>query len=114
MSAGSSSAAVQDGADMARADGMSGSQAAPGSTDAGSMRTDATQEARASSQPSLPPIPDDPVTGRYPLLSHLADQDDASRLQAFSQVLQEMRGELDRLAGSDAPRTDAHQRQGRR
>lgn len=54
----------------------------------------------------IPPIPDDPVTDTYPLLAHLEDEDDSQRLQAFTQVLAEMRGELDRLPDPDAPRHD--------
>lgn len=54
----------------------------------------------------IPPIPDDPVTDTYPLLAHLEDEDDSQRLQAFTQVLSEMRGELDRLSDPDAPHHD--------
>lgn len=54
----------------------------------------------------VPPIPDDPVTDTYPLLARLEDEDDSQRLQAFTQVLTEMRGELDRLPDPDAPRRD--------
>ncbi len=59
----------------------------------------------------IPPIPDDPVTDTYPLLAHLEDEDDSQRLQAFTQVLEEMRGELDRLPDLDKADRGEHGRE---
>lgn len=48
--------------------------------------------------PDIPEIPTDPVTDEYPLLAHLADEDDETRLNAFTQVHEQLRGELNRLS----------------
>lgn len=89
-----------------------------GSAGSANRDQDPTRPDPDSQEPVIEPIPSDPITDRYPLLAHLNDEDDGARLEAFSQVLQEMRGELDRLSShadpSHADRPDHQQRQQRR
>lgn len=63
-------------------------------------------------QDDIPPIPDNPVTKHYPLLAHLQEEDDSTRLEMFTKVLAQVQEELDRLD----PHTDgkASPRQGSR